>query len=93
MREPFPEEAADCPDLKGPSGSGRQVYVSGCHLQLTPPQAAYLRGPLSKLSQHLGPVVRDDAQRVVQQSHMLQTREAADAPDLLHLQGIPVPLL
>lgn len=48
--------------------------------------AAYLGGPLSELSQHLGSVVRDDAQGVVQQGHVLQTREAADAPDLLHLQ-------
>lgn len=27
---------------------------------------AYLRGSFSKLGEHLGPVVRDDAQRVVQ---------------------------
>ena len=53
------------------------------------PQAAYLRGPLSELSQHLGPVVGNDTQGVVQQSHVLQTREAADASDLFHLKGIP----
>ena len=53
------------------------------------PQAAYLRGPLSELSQHLGPIVGDDTQGVVQQSHVLQTREAADASDLFHLKGIP----
>lgn len=67
-----------------PGKSQTPSSPSLCQSRAAP--AAYLGGPLSELSQHLGSVVRDDAQGVVQQGHVLQTREAADAPDLLHLQ-------
>lgn len=49
---------------------------------------AYLRGSFSKLGKNLGSVVRDDAQRVVQQGHTLQTWQAAYALDLIQLQEI-----
>lgn len=49
---------------------------------------AYLRGSFSKLGKHLGPVVRDDAQRVVLQGQTLQTWQAAYAPDLIQLQDM-----